>query len=104
MPQVSVAAEITSEAFAFTPSQRKAGKELLAATEFWPSTDDEIVTLARQITGKSTDAGDKVAALLAWFSDSKNFKPDNRIVGSRYGVKTALRQRFGQGDPPAPPA
>ena len=32
---------------------------------------------------------------LAWFSDNKNFKSDNRILGSRYGVKTALRQRFG---------
>lgn len=95
VPQVSVSAEITSEAFAITPSKRRAGKELLEATEFWPSADEEIVALARQITGKSTGADDNVAALLAWFSDNKNFKPDNRIVGSRYGVKTALRQRFG---------
>lgn len=95
VPQVGISAEITSEAFALTPSQRKAGKELLEATEFWPSADEEIVTLARQITGQSTDADGKVAALLAWFSDSKNFKFDSRIVGSRYGVKTALRQRFG---------
>ena len=95
IPQVDVSAVITSEPFAITPSQRKAEKELLEATEFWPSTDEEIVTLARQITGQSTGAGDKVAALLAWFSDKKNFKYDDRIVGSRYGVKTALRQRFG---------
>ena len=95
VPQVSVSAEISSEAFALTPTQRKAGKELLDATDFWPSADEDIVALARQITGKTISTGEKVAALLAWFSDNKNFKFDNRILGSRYGVKTALRQRFG---------
>lgn len=49
----------------------------------------------RQITGPATDAGDKLSALLAWFSNKDNFKYDRRILGSRYGVKTALQQRFG---------
>jgi hypothetical protein len=41
--------------------------------------DEEIVTLARQITGQKASADDKVAALLAWFADNKNFRSKNLL-------------------------
>jgi hypothetical protein len=95
VPQVDVSAVITSEAFALTTSKRKPGRELLDATEFWPSADAGIVALAGQITGPGANVEAKLAALLAWFSNPDNFKYDRRIMGSRYGVKQALQQRFG---------
>lgn len=95
VPQVAVVAVITSEAYALTPSKRKAGKELLGATEFWPSADAEVVALAKRITGQRTDPGDKVAALLEWFVPAKNIRYDGQITGSRYGVKTVLKQGYG---------
>src|SRR5262245_10070464 len=64
IPQVGVVAAITSEAFALTPSKRRAGKELLEATEFWPVADPGVVALARRITGQRDDPADRVAALL----------------------------------------
>lgn len=96
VPQVGVKAVVTSEAFARTPSKRGTAAELLAATEFWPSTDEEVVALARAITAQSKNPSDKVAALLAWFANPENFRFDKTTVGSRKGVKTALQQRFGQ--------
>ena len=95
VPQVAVTGVVTTEAYATTPTKRKAGTELLGPTEFWPTMDAEVVALAKQITGRHTDPGDKVAAILAWCASPKNLKYDQRILGSRYGVKTVLKQRYG---------
>jgi len=95
VPQVAVVGVVTSEAYATTSTKRKAGNELLGPTEFWPTTDAEVVALAKQITGQRTDPNEMVAALLEWCASPKNIKFDNRIMGSRYGVKAVLKQRYG---------
>lgn len=96
VPQIGVTGVVTCEAFALTPSKRKAGKELIGPTEFWPSADAAVVTLARKITGGAADPNAKVAALLAWFAKPENFRYDKTTVGSRHGALKALQQRFGQ--------
>jgi transglutaminase-like putative cysteine protease len=95
VPQVAVTAVVSSEAFALTPSSRKAGPELLGPTEFWPSTDAEVVALAKRITGERADPGEKVAAILGWFVPGRNVRYDGKITGSRYGTKTVLKQGYG---------
>lgn len=95
VPQVAVAGVVTSEAYATTPTRRKAGNELLGPTEFWPTTDADVVALAKQITGERTDPSEKVAALLEWCASPQNIKYDARIMGSRYGVKAVLKQKYG---------
>jgi hypothetical protein len=96
VPQVAVVAVVASEAFATTPSSRKAGNELLGPTESWPSTDAEVVALAKKITGDKTDAGDKVVAILEWLVPTKNLKYGGPVTGSRYGVKAVLKQGHGR--------
>lgn len=96
VPQVAFKAVVTCEAFAVTPTTRPAGPELLAASEFWPIADAEVVALAKRITGDRTDPADKVAALLAWFVPGKNVRYDGQVMGSRYGVKTVLKQGYGR--------
>lgn len=94
-PKVGVVVTVTAEAYAMTPSKRKAGQELLGPNEFWPSTDPEIVALAKEITAGKTNARDKVAALLEWHMVGKNIRYAGPM-GTRYGVKKVLDQRFGR--------
>jgi hypothetical protein len=94
IPELGVVATVTSEAFAVTPSRRKAGPELLAANEFWPCADADIVALAKRITEGKTAAADKAAAVLEWLMPGKNVKYAG-VTGSRYGVKKVLQQGFG---------
>jgi transglutaminase-like putative cysteine protease len=86
---------VASEAFAMTPTKRKAGPELLGANEFWPSTDPELVALARKITTGKASERDKVAALLDWFSKKENIDYGGP-VGSRHGVKKVFQQKSGR--------
>ena len=95
LPEVGVVVAVTSEAFAMTPTKRKAGPELLGPNEFWPSDDPEIVALAKQITEGKTGSRDKTAAVLDWLMPGKNTKYGGPITGSRYGVKKVLKQGFG---------
>lgn len=95
LPVVGVKLTVLVEAYALTPTKRKAGKELLGPTEFWPSEDPKIVELAKQITQGKTSVRDKTDAILAWFGPGKNFKYAG-AMGSRYGVKKALDQGFGR--------
>lgn len=95
LPCVKVSATVTSEAFAVVPTKRKAGPELLGATAFWPSDDAEVKALAEKITAGCTGDEQKVAALLEWLMPGRNIKFEGPVVGSRWGVKKVLEQRFG---------
>lgn len=95
VPYASVELTITSGAFSPTPTARKAGRELLQATRHWPVDDPEIRELARQIVGERKTVRDKTEALLAWLVPGRNLRYDGQVVGSRYGVKKVLAQRFG---------
>jgi transglutaminase-like putative cysteine protease len=68
----------------------------LTSTEHWPSTDPEVVALAKQIVGARTDVEDKVAALLDWCAPGKNWRYDGVNPGSRHGVKQVLKQGYGR--------
>jgi hypothetical protein len=96
IPCVTVAATIRSEAFTVIPSDRSPGHELLAATSVWPVADSEVVALAREITRNASSPRAKVEALLEWLLPGRNVKFGGDVVGSRYGVKQVLKQRYGQ--------
>lgn len=95
VPRVGITATVASTAFALTPSQRQAGKELLSATAFWPSDDAEIVKLAKQITEGKTTVRDRTDAILDWLAPGKTIKYAGQVTGSRYGVKQVLKQGYG---------
>ncbi|MCX5684662.1 MAG: transglutaminase-like domain-containing protein [Planctomycetota bacterium] len=95
VPCVTVTATVHVEAFAATPTRRKAGPELLGATEFWPVADPEIQALARTIVGSATTEQRKAEALLEWFRPGKNLQFGGAVTGSRWGVKKVLQQRSG---------
>jgi transglutaminase-like putative cysteine protease len=95
LPELGVALTITAEAFALTPTKRKAGTELLQPTEFWPSDDPDVVALAKDITAGKATARDKIAAILDWLMPGRNLKYSGQEMGSRYGVKKVLQQGFG---------
>jgi len=96
LPDLGVRLTVISDAYAVTPTKRKAGPELLGPTEFWPSDDAEVVALAKQITAGKTTARDKTAAILAWIGPEKNLKYAGDDPGSRFGVKKVLKQGFGR--------
>ena len=96
VPYVRLMATVKSCAFAFTPTDRKADAELLAATSFWPCADKEIVALAKEITkGMKTDE-EKMYAILEWLMPGRNIQFGGPIEGSRYGVKQTISQGYGQ--------
>jgi transglutaminase-like putative cysteine protease len=95
VPYVSVTATVTSEAFAFVPTSRKAGRELLGPTDFWPVQDADVAALARKIASGAKTGEQQVAALLEWLMPGKNIQFGGPVTGSRYGVKKVLEQRFG---------
>jgi len=96
LPCVSVTATVTSEAFAFVPTRRKPGPELLSPTEYWPSKDPRIVELTAKITGDRKTDAQKVEAILAYLMPGRNIRFGGPITGSRYGVPKVLEQGFGQ--------
>jgi len=95
VPQVAVNATIVSEAFAFTPSNRTADPEIVGPNAFWPSTDPELVALAKQITADKPTREQQVLALLDWLMPGQNIRFGGPVTGSRYGVKKVLEQKFG---------
>jgi len=95
VPWFKMAAIITTTPDANTGSSRKADEKLLGATKFWPVDDAEIKELADKITAGKTQPDDKVQAILQWLKPGKNMKFDGP-VGSRHGVKKALKQRYGR--------
>jgi hypothetical protein len=95
IPFVTLTATITADETGFTPARRSTAAALLAATEFWPADDPDIVALANEITAGARTPGEKTAALLTWLAPGTNIQFGG-ITGSRWGVKKVLQQRFGQ--------
>jgi hypothetical protein len=96
IPVVSFSATIHTAESSVMPASRKAGPELLSATEYWPSDDPEITTLAAKITADCNSVQEKTTAILRWLVPGKNIRFIESVASSRYGVKNVLRQGFGQ--------
>ena len=96
VPYVAAELDITTNEDGLTPSTRKADAALLAATEFWPARDPEITQLAGTITTGKTTRESKVQAILAWLQPGRNIKYGGPVVGSLYGVKQVLKQKYGR--------
>ena len=69
---------------------------MIAATDFWPVDDPEIIELAAAITDGEEFDYDRVRALLEWLTPGKNIEFGGAVVGSRWGVKTVLEQKQGR--------
>jgi hypothetical protein len=95
LPYVNIEAEVYSEAFAFTPSPAPDLATLTTATDFFPSTQPEIVALSREITRQARTDRDKVLAILEWLRPGQNVKYAGNVTGSRYGTAAVLKQGFG---------
>jgi hypothetical protein len=95
LPYVSVSAEITSETYAATPSERRKGPELLRATPHWPVDQPKVVELARQITQHASNDAERVRAVLDWLVPGKNLRRGGAERGTRHGVEKVLQQGFG---------
>jgi len=96
VPCVTVTATVTSEAFAFRPTSRKPGPDLLGPTAFWPVDDPKMADLAQRVTaGRRMDAA-KVEAILAWLMPGRNIRSGGPVTGSRWGVRKVLDQGYGQ--------
>ena len=96
VPYVTAKMEMLADETGFAPTTRKADKSLLSATEFWPSDDPEIVALAKRITEGKETTQQKVQAILDWLTPGRNIQFGGPVEGSRWGVKKALKQEFGQ--------
>jgi hypothetical protein len=96
VPYVAAAIQITTDESGFAPTTRKADKALLSPTQFWPSTDPEVIALAAKITKGKRTTEDKVQAVLEWLAPGRNIKFGGPVTGSRWGVKKVLKQKLGQ--------
>jgi len=96
IPVVSLTATIHTAQDPVTPTTRKAGPELLEATEFWPSDDPEVIALAAEITADCNTPQEKTDAILKWLLPGENISFAESITSARYGVKKVLSQKFGQ--------
>jgi len=95
VPFVSIAATVRTTASTGAATTRKAGPELLQPTEFWPSDDPEIISLANRITVGCNTQQQKVIALLKWLRPGAYIRFAGPVIGSRYGVKKTLTQGSG---------
>ena len=96
VPFVSVAVEITSQTGAVTPLMRSDVDALTKPTDAWPATDAQVKQLAANITQDHDDTRDKVRAIHGWLQPGTNIKYGGGVVGSRYGVRQVLDQKFGR--------
>ncbi len=94
VPYFMLQASIHCHESRITPSPRKADSEILQSTSFWPSSDPQLVKLARQITTGQETTEAKVEAILRWLTPGKNIQYGG-TTGSRWGVKKVLQQKFG---------
>ncbi len=95
VPYVKVQATLSCNNTGVTPTRRVADKSLLGATPFWPVDDPQVVALAQKIiAGKKTEDA-KVMAILEWLTPGRNIKYSG-AMGSRWGVKKVLEQKFGR--------
>jgi transglutaminase-like putative cysteine protease len=95
VPYVQVSGDITCEAFARSPDAGADDPLLIASTDFWPVDDQEIASLASQITAGCCTPREKLAAILAWLLPGKNIRYAGDFSGSRWGVSQVLKQGFG---------
>jgi len=95
VPYVTLTADITADGTGVTPTSRKADQALLGPTEWWPSDDPEIATLAKTITAGTESTDSKVQAILEWLAPGKNIEFGGPVQGSRWGVKKVLTQGYG---------
>ena len=96
IPSVSITATLHTSHNPVIATTRKAGPELLAATEFWPSDDSEIIALAAEITANCNSQNEKIDAILRWLLPGRNIKFMESVTSARSGVKNVFRQKFGQ--------
>ena len=96
VPYVTATLQITTDDSAFVPTTRKSDQSLLSPTQFFPSSDLEIIALAVKITKGKRTTEDKVRAILEWLAPGKNIKFGGPVTGSRWGAKKVLKQKFGQ--------
>ncbi len=96
VPYVSLVAEIKTRSDGMTPTTRDNADDFLAATEFWPVNDPEVIRLAREITRDRQDPEAKAEAILRWLAPGKNIRFGGPVQGSRWGVKRVLEQGYGQ--------
>jgi Transglutaminase-like superfamily len=95
VPYITTKITVDCNASGWTPTTRKSGQRLLAATPFWPVNDPAIVVLANKITAKKQTDKQKVQAILQWLTPGRNIKFGG-TTGSRWGVKRVLKQQQGQ--------
>lgn len=94
VPYVTATMEITVDGTGLRENAGAPAKALTAATPFWPADDPAVTALARQITEGKTTNGAKAVAILEWLAPGKNLKYSGQI-GSRWGVRKVLEQKFG---------
>ncbi|MBN2138511.1 MAG: transglutaminase domain-containing protein [Sedimentisphaerales bacterium] len=96
VPAVALTATISTTQEANAPTNRTSGADLLAATEYWPSDDNDVVSLAREITADANTPKQKVSAILQWLLPNTNIRFTDSSSTARYGVKKVLSQKYGQ--------
>lgn len=95
VPCVSISATISTSESTGSASVRRPGAELLGPTAFWPSDDPDMLSLAKRITVGCSTQQQKIVALLRWLRPGVNIRFAGSQIGSRYGVKKTLSQKFG---------
>ena len=96
IPYVLLKATIQTAHAPIITSSRKADNPLLEATEYWPSDDPEVVSLAAKITAGRNTVEEKTEAILRWLKPGKNIRFAESMSATRHGVKKVLNQKFGQ--------
>lgn len=94
VPYVTLEAKVACDDTGITPTARKSDKSLLSATSYWPVDDPQIQALAKEITSKKTTQKEKAQAILEWLTPGRNIRSEGP-AGSRWGVKTVLKQKYG---------
>lgn len=95
VPYVVATMSVSVDDTGLRPVPATPDASLTAATSHWPATDPEIVALARQITAGKESNGAKAKAILEWLTPGKNLQYSGE-VGSRWGSKQVLTQKFGR--------
>ncbi|TWT98452.1 transglutaminase-like domain-containing protein [Stieleria varia] len=94
VPYVTTAMDVTVGMTGLTQQREPPGREMTAATTFWPADEPQIVELAKQITAGRDSNGAKAMAILQWLAPGRNLKYSGQ-TGSRWGTLQVLNQRFG---------
>ena len=96
LPSLRIEAIVTRLSDRPLPTKRVAEPGLIAATSTWPADDPELVALAKSLTRFEETERVRVESILRWVSNEHNLSMGGQRVGTRYGVKKALEQKFGR--------